>query len=272
MLDFSADLCYNNYKKKTKEAEAVRLLVHGMGVQSKDWHVREQEAAGYSRVYYILSGEVTYCDATLKKRLECGRLYVFPTQSPYRIDHNRDRPIDCLWFHMDMFPYDVPCLLELDPTDPTQKTLYGLLEALICEKRNGRENEQLYPLLTEALSLLICRDPSVKRPDPIIVKILEYIRENAASPTLNIGSISKRFGYSTAHFIRVFRAGLGMTPYRYISLLRLSAATRLLLDGVSVCETSAACGYTDVKTFSRAFKKNYGVSPSSYATFYRSQA
>lgn len=250
----------------------MQLLMHGIGVQRKEWRVRVQNAAGFCRVYYILSGEVTYRDAELEKRLEHGKLYIFPSQSPYRIDHDPDHPIECLWFHMDLFPYDVSYLLELDPELPTQKTLRALLEALICERREKREKEQLYFLLAEALSLVICRDPSVRRPDPVLMKILAYVRENLSFPTLNIGTVSQKFGYSTAHFIRMFRAGMGMTPYRYISLLRLSAAAKFLLEGQTVYKAATSCGYTDVKTFSRAFKKSYGVAPSSYAAFYRPQA
>lgn len=250
----------------------MQLLAHGFGVQRKEWHVCKQSASGFFRVYYILSGEVTYRDAEITKRLDHGRLYVFPAQSPYRIDHDPDHPIECLWFHMDLFPYDVSHLLELDPSHPTQKTLCALLEALICERREGRWKEQLYFTLTDALSLLICRDPSVRRPDPVLMKILGYVRENLSSSALNISAVSRRFGYSTAHFIRMFREKTGMTPYRYISLLRLSAASKFLLEGQTVCEAADACGYADVKTFSRAFKKSYGVPPSSYAAFYRPQA
>ena len=104
------------------------------------------------------------------------------------------------------------------------------------------------------------------------MKILEYVRKNLSSPALNINTVSQHFGYSAAHFIRLFRAGMGMTPYRYISLLRLSAASKFLLEGQTVCEAADACGYADVKTFSRAFKKSYGVPPSSYVAFYRPQA
>ena len=250
----------------------MQLLAHGFGVQRKEWHVCKQSASGFFRVYYILSGEVTYRDAELEKRLEHRKLYVFPARTAYRIDHDPDRPIECLWFHMDLFPYDVSRLLELDPTRPDQETLRALLDALCYEISGNRKKEKLCFVLAEALSLLICRDPSVRRPDPVLVRILEYVRENLSASTLNVADVSQHFGYSTAHFIRFFREKVGMTPYHYISTLRLSAAAKLLSKGQTVCEVAASCGYADVKTFSRAFKKSYGVAPSLYVGFYRPQA
>ena len=110
------------------------------------------------------------------------------------------------------------------------------------------------------------------RSNPMLIDILEYMRENISSPDLSVAAISKTVHYTPAHFIRWFRAGMGMTPYRYISLLRLNAATKLLSAGESVSVAATSCGYSDVKTFARAFKKNYGVAPSSYAAFYQPQA
>ena len=38
----------------------MRLLAKGYGTQPLDWHVNEPVAAGYSRVYYIESGEAFF--------------------------------------------------------------------------------------------------------------------------------------------------------------------------------------------------------------------
>lgn len=250
----------------------MRLLMHGIGVQSRTWHVCEKNVISYSRVYYILSGDVTYRDCEAERKLSKGKMYVFPTNTPYVIEHDPDHPIECLWFHFDLFPYSVCQLLEFDPLLPEQKSLCGILEALRYEFSEKREKEQICFLLEEALELLICRDSNIRRPDPKLIEILEYIRENLCSPQLSVVELSKRFNYSAAHFIRWFRAKMGITPYCYILGLRLSVATISLTAGKTVSEVAAECGYDDVKTFSRAFKKNYGVSPSLYSSFYHPQA
>ncbi|MBQ7090702.1 MAG: cupin domain-containing protein, partial [Clostridia bacterium] len=85
----------------------MELLTHGVGVCSPDWSVFQEEPAGFSRVYYILSGDVVYRDGQQERPLQQGCLYLFPASRPYRITHDPKRPIECLWLHLDFFPYDV---------------------------------------------------------------------------------------------------------------------------------------------------------------------
>lgn len=59
------------------------LLMKGSGVQSEEWHVNEPVAAGYSRVYLIEKGNVTYEESSGCVRLEKDILYLFPATVPY---------------------------------------------------------------------------------------------------------------------------------------------------------------------------------------------
>ncbi|MBO9683584.1 MAG: helix-turn-helix transcriptional regulator [Flavisolibacter sp.] len=65
------------------------------------------------------------------------------------------------------------------------------------------------------------------------------------------------------HFFRRFQEVYKKTPYQYITQQKMHLAKYLLLGSKhSISEIAFYCNFPDVFTFSKAFKKFYGVSPS----------
>ena len=61
---------------------------------------------------------------------------------------------------------------------------------------------------------------------------------------------------------RELREETGYTIHSYISEKRLLLAQQLLQRGYSLANAAEECGYQDYSTFSRAYKKRFGRSPS----------
>lgn len=76
--------------------------------------------------------------------------------------------------------------------------------------------------------------------------------------------ISGEAAYSHSHFIRLFKQVYGVVPRVYLSDLRLERARLLLDEGLAVAEACDAVGFQSMPTFSRAFKRKLGTSPSAY--------
>jgi AraC-like DNA-binding protein len=68
---------------------------------------------------------------------------------------------------------------------------------------------------------------------------------------------------------RQFRARLGTSPYRYLTMRRLDRARSLLGAGQPLAETAAACGFADQSHMSRQFKRTYGLSPGRWRAIHR---
>ncbi len=67
---------------------------------------------------------------------------------------------------------------------------------------------------------------------------------------------------SPFHFLRSFKQAFGKTPHQYLLDLRLEKARRLLAAGrMSLVTLALECGFNDPSTFSKAFKKKFGVPP-----------
>jgi transcriptional regulator GlxA family with amidase domain len=70
---------------------------------------------------------------------------------------------------------------------------------------------------------------------------------------------------SEFHFFRSFKQAFGITPYRYLLNNRLEFSKSLLQKKIPVKEIATSCGFADIFSYSKAFKKTFGTSPTAYS-------
>ena len=82
---------------------------------------------------------------------------------------------------------------------------------------------------------------------------------------LSIGELAKISNMSEFHFLRSFKSGLGITPHKFINLLRLEKAAELLASSaILVNEIGFEVGYNDASSFGRVFKRHFSITPVEY--------
>lgn len=83
--------------------------------------------------------------------------------------------------------------------------------------------------------------------------------------TLNLTRLASNVGLTPAHFARLFKNEVGLSPVKFIKQLRMERA-KLLLEttDLSIKEIIAAVGFTDESHFRRDFKNRFGLSPAQY--------
>ena len=95
-----------------------------------------------------------------------------------------------------------------------------------------------------------------------IQEAIDYIEANLFEP-ITIESVGNRMNYSLSSFSNLFSAVTGYSIGEYIRFRRLSSAAKLLEKGaVSVTEMALQCGYETTESFSKAFRRMFGCSPS----------
>jgi AraC-like DNA-binding protein len=78
----------------------------------------------------------------------------------------------------------------------------------------------------------------------------------------SIESLAEHAGYSPAHFSRVFKTVMGVSPQQHLMQARIDRATQLLLEtDWSINRIAQVLGYNDVFFFSRQFKRVTGKTP-----------
>lgn len=117
--------------------------------------------------------------------------------------------------------------------------------------------EQLLGMIWDAV-----HNPGWSATDGAIDEVARMIRQDPGQDW-TVGEMARRAALSRAQFTRRFVAQLGMSPAQYLIQARIDRAHQLLTEtGMTVTQTAAALGYTDVPYFSRQFKQRTGRTPS----------
>ena len=99
-----------------------------------------------------------------------------------------------------------------------------------------------------------------------INKVVAYIN-NHLDETLDLKTLANEAALSDFHFHRIFKALKGEAIGGYITRLRLEATARLLrYTALTIEEIAFNIGYETPASLSKAFKKQYSISPTEYRT------
>jgi AraC-like DNA-binding protein len=104
---------------------------------------------------------------------------------------------------------------------------------------------------------------------PVMEAAASFIQNNMAEE-LRVHDLAENANLSEAYFRRLFAAQYGLSPGRYIRQLRIARVKDLMTyTESSLSEISLLCGFADVHSLSKAFKKTEGISPREHRKFGR---
>ena len=132
---------------------------------------------------------------------------------------------------------------------PREDALFALLSILLNQRRMIRQDLIL---------------PSGGTDCDFFDRICEYVRTHFTEPELDLKTLADHFQVSRESIRRSFlRVNANFSCGKLIEQLRMQLASELLKhSSAGVEEIASRCGYKDPFTFSRAFKRVMGHSPS----------
>lgn len=94
--------------------------------------------------------------------------------------------------------------------------------------------------------------------------VIKYVELNYASP-MTISQMADLAGFSESHFMKYFKNTMGVPFTSYLNSYRLTMAARLLLQSDdTILSIASEVGFDNLSYFNRAFKKQFGMTPSAY--------
>ncbi|EKE77761.1 helix-turn-helix transcriptional regulator [Oceanibaculum indicum] len=236
-----------------------------------------EEQHGPSVIAAVLSGNFVYRSDRGSTLMAAGSLMLGNAGACYSCGHEHGAGDRCLAFHFTPgFLEDVagglPGLRWIDfpqhrlPPMATLTPLFAAAETALLEEDAPALEELALRMAGAALRLSHADSPPPDRARDIgrIAAAARLIEEHYTEP-LTIADIAARVGLSRYHFLRLFSATMGMTPYQYLLNRRLRAAARTLrADRRSVLDAALSSGFGDLSEFTRRFRRTFGQTPASY--------
>jgi AraC family transcriptional regulator len=149
--------------------------------------------------------------------------------------------------------------------------LASLMRVMVSEVAQGCPNGRL---LAESLSLgvlLHLARTRVERPrvqvergrlTPAQIRRLDELIDVELSNEISLDMLANAVGFSKAHFTRLFKSTMGVSPYRYVLAKRVDAASALVKNSTdSLAEIAAQSGFASQSHMTDAFSRVLGMPP-----------
>ena len=126
-----------------------------------------------------------------------------------------------------------------------EQIIYYLLQNFDAEKLTDKEN-------------------SITSHDELCFQIMNYIDTHIYS-IKTLSELSDKFSYNYSYLSDIFKKNTGNTIVNYYQARRLETAKLMMNENKGkIIQIAEMLNYSSLYSFSKAFKKKYGISPKSY--------
>ena len=213
----------------------------------------------YWLIHFVESGKGTFRIGGKEYPVTAGSFFVVPPNEEvmYTADHKDPWKYSWVGFHCSGEP-------PFDPSPvtycPEAKSVFRSM--LDCEHMSGGSKAYLTARIWDFFSLLMEKTHPA---EDAVDQALNYIHSKYMY-ALSVETIAARVNLERSYFTTLFTARVGTSPGKYLQNYRMRIAAELLSKNQkSVSLTALSVGYSDIYTFSKTFKRHFGVSPSQYA-------
>lgn len=268
-----------NFEKRGYLLENFRLFhLRSQGAAKVDFHYHE-----FCKLLLLVSGQGSYYIDGQHYLLHSGDIVLVGSHSIHKPEMEENTRYERIIIYvspaylqmLSTADCDLPALFSgkithvLRPTEQHRKHLFRLaseLERDLSQEGFGREllsSASLTRLLVEVGRCMAgCADqPSPRMPqNRRNYEIMQYL-DNHLSEDIDMDTLSEQFFVSKYFMMRSFREETGSTIYGYLTQKRLMKARQQMEAGRSATESCYACGFGSYSSFTRAYSKYFGTTP-----------
>lgn len=216
-------------------------------------------------IQYVYSGKGTVIKGKQKFTVGPTQCFILRPGETFRLRADVLDPWTYIWIGF-RTSLSTPELYQQDVVDG--KDLENLFLSIAnCNKPANRPLEPLllsyiWKLLFSFQQMNTPADKTYKKAEEYVERACQMIHSDYASTSVQ--ALARELHLNRSYLSRIFREITGISIQSYLTNTRLQAARSLILQDYTVSQASTMVGYSDIASFSRAFKNYYKISPKQY--------
>ncbi len=124
-------------------------------------------------------------------------------------------------------------------------------------------------ILLSSIRMLMCpkldsAEKAAKRKHILLLKKINDYCQNHYTEQISLDDISSACNYSKYYFSHIFSAVTSMSFSDFLSAFRVEKAKEMFRYDTTVSKVAYECGFNNLRSFNRAFKKHTNTTPSEY--------
>ena len=209
------------------------------------------------QLHYIVSGKGAFVKDGVAHHIHGGQLFISLPGEVYGTYADEVAPFHYIW--LKLLGSDAERLSSL----PTVITTDGTAMHNIVNCNHNSSTAKEYITAQTHLLMASLFDSRRGQSDHVTF-IKNYINSIPAERGLKVEEIQRAANLNRQYMSALFKRQEGISIQQYIIRVRMEKAIMLLKQGFSVTETARLSGYESIYAFSKAFKRELGISPTEY--------
>lgn len=209
-----------------------------------------------------LSGSAKHCFENQTFTIKEGDLYFLNQEEDYDVTV-LDKTTESFSIHFTTYEpiltssFCIPC----GSNSEYLKSLERIEQLSNSKTDEHRLTAEFYLFCSKVMK---CRQKLYSPKDKRMEQTLKYLHEHFKEKSC-LEQAALLCGLSRRRFNDLFQKEYEITPNRYLILLKIDLAKKLLqTEYLQISEIASLCGFSDVYYFSKVFKQETGISPGEY--------
>ncbi|TDF98347.1 AraC family transcriptional regulator [Paenibacillus piri] len=250
----------------------------GKNIAKPNYHIGPR-VTSYFSMHFVVEGQGMFIQDQQHFSLHPGDLFcLFPTKTvEYYTDHVQ--PLNMTWLAFDG-KQSLPTLerIGLQPSSPhlsagLKPDIADTLDSLFELARSGGAPHADFGRLSLFFRLFeqLCKHAALSGMSRPAGKTVDWLQkgrdylEMHYAEGISVDKVAAYAGVERSHFSKTFQETYGLSPIAFIQQLKMNQAKQMMRDtDYSLTEIALSVGYPDLFSFSKAFKKHIGQSPTGY--------